>query len=212
MKELSFYEQVGLVIPGSVLLFGLVIVFPQLRETVTTEGITVGALGVFVIAAYALGHAVAAAGNFVEAVVWQFAGGMPSQWVCSARDRLLPPDHLARLEAKAISRLGMTGPLRGMQPELWRATFGLIYRDVLSAGAAQRVETFNGNYGLNRGLGTSCLLLALVAAVWVRDDRLWWVGGLIAAAIIFLIRMCRFGIYFAREVFGRFMLLPDVRA
>lgn len=211
MKELSFYEQVGLVIPGSVLLFGLVILFPQLQQAASAQGITVGALGIFLIAAYALGHGVAAAGNLLEAVVWRCAGGLPSQWVCSPKGRLLSGDQLDRLEAKAVARLGMVAPLRGMAPDQWRATFGLLYRDVLSTAANQRIETFNGNYGLNRGLATACLLLSPIVLIWAPEERLWWSAGLVAAAMIFIARMCRFGIYFAREVYARFILLPDVR-
>jgi hypothetical protein len=60
MNKLSFYEQVGIVIPGSVFLFGLVFYVPALRDVLAKDGISIGGLGIFVIISYAVGHLVAA--------------------------------------------------------------------------------------------------------------------------------------------------------
>jgi hypothetical protein len=78
---MSFYEQVGLVIPGAVLLFGLLFYFPALSALLAKDGISVGQLGIFMLLAYAAGHLIAAAGNLLETILWRPFGGMPTNWV-----------------------------------------------------------------------------------------------------------------------------------
>jgi hypothetical protein len=57
--KMSFYEQLGIVIPGSVLMFGLTLYYPALQLITGKDGLSVGDLGLFVLIAYAAGHLVA---------------------------------------------------------------------------------------------------------------------------------------------------------
>jgi hypothetical protein len=77
VDKMSFYEQVGLVIPGAVLLFGLLFYFPALNALLAKDGISVGQLGIFVLLSYAAGHLIAAGGNLLENILWRFFGGLP---------------------------------------------------------------------------------------------------------------------------------------
>ena len=88
MKNLSFYEQAGIVVPGAVLLFGLFLIQPDLHDILAKDGITIGALGIFILLAYATGHLVAALGNVLEKVLWWPFGGMPSNWVTDPNSTL----------------------------------------------------------------------------------------------------------------------------
>ena len=63
MNKLTFYEQVGIVIPGSVLVFGLLLFFPALQTVLTKDGVSLGDFGIFVLLSYAAGHLIAALGN-----------------------------------------------------------------------------------------------------------------------------------------------------
>ena len=65
MNKLTFYEQVGIVIPGSVFLFGLLLFFPVLQTVFTKDGVSFGELGIFVLVSYAAGHLIAAVGNAI---------------------------------------------------------------------------------------------------------------------------------------------------
>ena len=56
MKKPTFYEQVGIIIPGAVFLFGLLFYFPSLRDLLAKDGITVGQLGIYVLLSYAAGN------------------------------------------------------------------------------------------------------------------------------------------------------------
>jgi hypothetical protein len=98
VNKLSFYEQVGIVIPGAVLLFVAMFYLPELRDILGKDGINLGGLGVFVLIAYATGHVLAAIGNLVEAVYWRTRAGMPTNWVVGIRPRLLSPEQIAALE------------------------------------------------------------------------------------------------------------------
>ena len=65
-------------------------------------------------------------------------------------------------------------------------------------------HTFNGNYGLNRGLAAACVALAMVAATQAQ----WYVViGFLALAIVFAYRAYRFGVHYARELYLQFLVL-----
>lgn len=213
LKELSFYEQAGLLLPGAILLFGLLLLIPELKPLFVDGGITIGGLGLFLLIAYALGHLVAAGGNLMEAVMWLPAGGKPTSWVRNPRrTRLLTPSQHEALVAKVNARLGLRlDAIRGLTKREWEGHFGLLYRDVLKAGDCPRLETFNGNYGLNRGLAAALVTLMVVAAARQPENWLWYVAALAVAFAGYAFRTIRFGLYWAREVYLTFLLLPDKR-
>ena len=207
MSKLTFYEQVGIVIPGSVLLFGLVLYFPALRDTLAKDGISVGELGVFVLLGYAAGHLVAGLGNIGERLLWSISGGMPTQWVVKPTTTLLSPQQLDALAQKIESRLGLAVQrIRGMDRAIWGPISRQMHADVVKNGRAERIEVFNGNYGLSRGLAAACLALALVA-LWKGDYHI--AIGLFIASAMYTYRAYRFGSHYARELYAQFLVLPD---
>jgi len=103
---MTFYEQVGIVIPGSVFLFGLVLYIPALQVLTAKDGYSVGELGIFVLIAYGAGHLIAAVGNVLEKG-WGFAGGMPTDWVLSENQSLLSAQQVEQLRLKIEKRLNI---------------------------------------------------------------------------------------------------------
>jgi hypothetical protein len=88
----------------------------------------------------------------------------------------------------------------------WRPITRQICTDVAKNGRPDRIDTFNGNYGLNRGLASACLVLAVVALAHTG----WWIGaGLCAGAAIYGYRAYRFGVRYARERFLQFLVLYE---
>lgn len=206
MTKLSFYELTGIVIPGSVLLFGLVLLFPELRSIFASDSISVGGLGLFVLVAYAAGHLIAAIGNLVETVFWYFFGGMPSNWITFAGQNLISDQQIEQIAERISQRLDLRiSSIKGMAVGEWKPFFGQIYRDVLTNNPG-RIETFNGNYGLNRGLSAAVLAVA-IASLISRPDRWALAIGLGAISATYLYRMYRFGVHFAREVYHCFLVL-----
>jgi hypothetical protein len=104
---MTFYEQVGIVIPGSVLMVGLLSYFPSLNALVAKDGITLGQFGIFLLLSYGTGHFIAALGNVLETVLWRPFGGMPSDWVTKQQSSLLSPQQIVALETKVTSRFNV---------------------------------------------------------------------------------------------------------
>jgi hypothetical protein len=208
MNKLTFYEQVGIVIPGSMFLFGSMFFMPAVHDFFVKDGVSLGGLGIFVIVSYAAGQLVAGLGNAIESLYWRSKGGMPSNWIAGANPRLLSAAQIARVEALTASRLGVTiSPLSTMNGSQWFPVFRQIYSDVERHGKPGRGDTFNGVYGLNRGLCAAALALAVAAFVFMPSE--WWIGAsLLGVSIAYLYRMQRFGIHYAREIYNQFLLLP----
>jgi hypothetical protein len=101
----TFYEQLGIVIPGSFFLFGLVLLFPTWCGLLVEDGVSIGQLGIFILLSYAAGQLVAAAGNVGESLLWRLAGGMPSDWVIKSKTKLISPQQRELLEEEVRSRL-----------------------------------------------------------------------------------------------------------
>jgi hypothetical protein len=170
MKNVSFYDQLGILTPGAVFLFGLMFHTPELRDLLAKDGVSVGGLGVFVIISYAAGHLLAAVGNLVEMLYWNVRRGLPSDWVIGPTPKLLSTPQLAKLQTHIASHLGLSlPPLAELNRNSWFPVFRQIYSDVERYGQRERADAFNGNYGLNRGLCAAALALCVAT---LRADRL----------------------------------------
>jgi len=164
MQKMSFYEQIGIVIPGSVLVFGLILYYPVMQSLTAKDGFSVGELGLFVLIAYAAGHLVAAIANALEGLFWGILGGMPSDWITRDPPVLLSAPQVENLRSKLSTRLTIAvDKLAGLDRKTWWPITRQIYADVAKNGKPDRIDTFNGNYGLNRGLASACLILAVIA-------------------------------------------------
>jgi hypothetical protein len=206
MKELTFYEQVGILIPGAILVFSLTLLFSGWGKIFGSDGITVGGLGLFLIIAYGAGHAVAAVGNGLERLFWAAFGGMPSEWFVSRRPKLaLSNEQVERVRGRIMERFRYQAPqVQELSRTNWRPIFAQIYRDVLSCNPG-RVEVFNGNYGLNRGLAAAFVADTAIILIVRPTNAIVIAAGTFAFAVLFLYRMHRFGVHFAREVYYCFM-------
>jgi hypothetical protein len=207
-KNFSFYEQTGILIPGATLVFGLLFFFPEFRQLFFSDGVSIGGLGLFLLISYAAGHLAAALGNIMEACLWQVGGGRPSNWVIKEKNRLLAPEQIDNLETLIKQRLRLDiPPVRGMDPKQWFPISRQIYADVMSHGKSAKIDSFNGNYGLNRGLAAALLALVLLSLAFSETD--WRVTlGLLPIAVIYMYRMYRFSVSYASELYAQFLMLP----
>lgn len=73
-------------------------------------------------------------------------------------------------------------------------------------GKPDRVDTFNGNYGLNRGLASACVLLACIAAT----QQSWGSFALLVVlSLVYGYRAYRFGVHYGRELYIQFLTIAD---
>lgn len=208
MKQFDFYEFTGILIPGATVLTGAVVLFPGWGLPALIKDTSVGGLGVFVVLAYVLGHLVQAVGNGVESVWWKLWGGMPTDWLRTKPERLLAPSQINALEKAVKERLGLDDlQIAHSNAGQWYAVTRQIYAEVAGAGRAGRIDVFNGNYGLNRGIGAGLLVVLVIAVIkWPVD---WTIaGGVTVAMALATYRMHRFARHYAREVFVQFLQLP----
>jgi hypothetical protein len=103
---------------------------------------------------------VAAFGNAVEWLMWKMMGGMPSEWIILPDQKMLAPAQIALLEEKMRVLVGIAvEKISGMEMSAWRPIRRQIYVKVMRDGETTRIDTFNANYGLTRGL--ACAMFAL---------------------------------------------------
>jgi hypothetical protein len=202
-RDFGFYEYAGIIIPGVVALLGFLWLVPEGRAYLSGQGVSLGELGVLVIAAYAAGQLVQGVGNWIEWLWWKVWGGLPSRRVLGGQ-LVSAEQHKRILEA-----LQKDGTLKGevsalARPE-WLAIVREVYSVVRAAGKAERVDTFLGNYGLLRGLAAAFLVLVIAAAALGKGA--YPVGALIVLLLVALQRMDRFGRHYALELFIQYLLV-----
>jgi len=210
MKSFDFYEFTGIITPGCIILAGLIFLYPELQIIGDLKNVTIGGLGIFVILAYAAGHLTQAIGNAIEWLWWKALGGMPTYWICNKKGSLLSELQIKSLEEGLPSKLGLksTIALDKITNKEWFAITRQIYAAVSAHSRSGRIDTFNGNYGLNRGIASALLIISILSII--QNQCLWKISLIIfAGACIALYRMHRFAKHYARELFVQFLQLPN---
>lgn len=214
MKKFDFYEFTGILVPGVILLYALSLRFPEVTPFMSSQQLSVGDLGLFIVLSYVTGHLVQSVGNFVEWVFWKPFGGMPTNWVIAGRTPgYLNPQQVEALPSKVEQILGWKPgkALSEMTQKEWNPLVSSIYASVQAAGRSGRVDVFNGNYGMLRGVGSSLLVAAALCVIG--KGEVYWgaVVAVVALAAVALVRMFRFGRHYARELFIQFLQLEPRR-
>jgi len=210
MRQFDFYEFAGVLAPGAVFLTGLAVLFRATAETLVGADFGAGDLGLFTILAYVAGQLIQAAGNALEWAWWKVWGGWPTEWPKSAKGHLLSAPQTEQLRVRLRSLLEMPAegdPFVIPAPD-WMAVTRQVDAAVQAAGRSGRVEKFNANYGLNRGIAASLAVITLVALL-MHGLCAWRLLLLPAVATgVAMYRMHRCGRHYARELFVQFLELP----
>jgi hypothetical protein len=208
MDKFDLYEFIGVVAPGSVLLFGGILLFPAVQAIFGVEGIDLGGLGIFLLLSFVAGHLLQAVGNLLEILLWRTFGGMPTDWVLQPGQHLLEQTQLERLRRRCSREFEVE--LERVDPRRWATLVREVYAIVKKGGATDRIDAFNRTYGFMRGVGSAFLVLALAIVVQDPQDWRWSLASAIAASLAFL-RMVRVGKRYGRELFVEFIrVAPDV--
>lgn len=201
-KEFSFYEFVGLLVPGVTLLFCSGLIVQQVYQKTIIDFTTVGESIVFLIMAYGIGHIIQAIGNVFEAIMWLVFGGMPTQWLtkkaCLSQD-LFDEDQSGEIKEKIFNQFGEK-PLKDYGRDVYN---WLSLKEKITE---KRIDVFNANYSLFRGLTVTFYALAVI--VWI---HLGWRLMLVPFTLGFLsnFRMFRFAKLYAVEVFRTYLNYED---
>jgi hypothetical protein len=211
MKPFNIYDILGVLAPGAVLTIGVVTLFPQFSSFLTNENFTFGDFGLIVLVSYLTGNLVAAVGDLLEKPYWHIFGGRHSERVQKNDGTVISAREFAALENKlrAVGMLGQSETTGTLSKEDWFALTRRIYSYIDSRRAAQRVEIFNAEFGMNRGIATGFLALCMILAVkWGLNS--WKIDLILAVcAALALYRMHRFSRYYAQALFRNFLTSPE---
>ncbi len=218
MKNFDFYEFNGLLLPGILALFGVSLLSTGFLSVVGGSSLTVGDLGLFVVLAYIVGHLVQAMSTVLEPFLWNRGGGMPTARIQKEKPRWLTPEQYAQLDSHLKKKLNLSpnGNLQDVASNEWFGITRQVYAAVAAQGRAARVDTFNGTYGLLRGLLTVLLSLIILTSTVaykvplgnVQDQYLVALLALVFCTYLIFNRMKRFGGDYAQELFVQFLQLP----
>lgn len=210
MKTFDFYEFAGVLAPGALTLYGLTLVYPGWQPLIEGKQFTVGDLGLFVVLAYVVGHLIQALGNLIEQLFWALQGGMPTDWLRTNRHQLLAPTQVALLLKVVPTKLGIELPsdLRCIDARAWSSITGQMYTAVKHREGTARIDIFNANYGMFRGIASALLVVAIAQLAGRHFQYPGVLILLITGIVLALARMRRFGRHYARELFLQFLQLP----
>jgi hypothetical protein len=135
--------------------------------------------------------------DFWSAKPW---GGMPSKRVLAGH--YLTPERRKRLIEALKKDPRVSRNLETADKAEYSGIVREVYALVSGAGKAARVDTFNGNYGLLRGLAAA--FLALVVIALVLGKGIYVVGALVILLALAIQRM-----HYATELFTQYLLLSN---
>src|SRR5438876_12294893 len=107
---------------------------------------------------------------------------MPTDWVRTRTRPLLAKEQIQALQAKLSTELNVktTIDTAHLSSGAWYSITRQIYAAVAAQSRNSRVDIFNGNYGLNRGIA-SALLIGLILLLFVHGLIYWKVVILVFA-------------------------------
>lgn len=211
MRQLDLYEFAAIVVPGTILLTALYVVYPAAKELLGQDGLSIGEAGLGIVLAYGVGHILQALGNMLEALWWKALGGMPTDWAGENRRNIINADQFEALKV-ALARAfpDRAAPLgTAAKPQGWKRMVREVYAKVAAAGRAGRVDIFNANYGLCRGLATA-MLVALALSIIKTGLCHWELKSFLLVGVgLSWFRMHRFARHYARELIVQFIDLQS---
>lgn len=199
-KEFSFYEFVGILVPSTMFLFFTNSILKFAFNISVFDFEKVGDSTIFLIVAYGLGHILHSIGNILESIFWKIFKGNPTNWLTQS-PRFVSPlfdeEETVKIKEKVWNKFG----------KIENKDYGrLVYTWLFNNGKTARIDIFNGNYSLLRGLTVSFILLSVLSVLYTN-----WLIALvwIIFAIISLARMFRFAKYYSREIYRTFLTYEE---
>lgn len=195
------FDFVSLIVPGSLIIVAVTIAFPNPLIGGLDE-VTLGKVGIALVAAFIVGHFVQALGDVIEFLYWAPFGGRPTTWVAKEKQGLLVDAQLSRLSTLIKDEL----KFKTLQSLEKPSAISEINAKVRSSGSADRIEKFSQSYVLLRGLTVAFLLVSVLSIVHKNANPAVAIG-MIGAAMISVFRMHRFAEHYAREVYTEYLAI-----
>ena len=164
MKDLSLYDILGVLAPGTVLTVGVVVLFPGTTAIINNKDFSVGDFGLIVLVSYVMGNLVAALGNVLEHLYWRLRGGWPTERARHSKHQILQSRSRREALQARLRQRGFIEPaeeIANLGDKDWRQLARRLYTFIEQRGPTRRIDLFNAQYGMNRGIAVG--FLALIA-------------------------------------------------
>jgi hypothetical protein len=198
-REFSFYEFVGILVPSATLLYALQLIMEHIYHKQFFDLSKLGETFIFILICYGVGHIIQAVGNYFENIIWLIYGGMPTKWLT---------------QKNRFNKYLFENSLNKKIADMARKQFGdniedygrLTYNLLFQKEKTGRIDIFNGNYSLFRGLAVSFLIITGFCLYYLTTplSLLPIIPFILATS-----RMIRFGKYFATETFRTYYNLSN---
>jgi len=195
-KDFSFYEFVGIIVPSVTFLFFFELLHEITSGKALVNFLTVGGTAVFIIIAYGIGQIIQVFGGMYEVVIWKIIRGMPTAWLTKKPRfglKLFDEPYEAGVRDKLYQRFGKAdGKDYGKD----------AYNVLATKQQTARIDVFNANYSLFRGLAVVFLFLSVYSG-----QQIGWEYSTLPILLFFIasLRMVRFGRHYAEEVYRTFL-------
>lgn len=213
MRKFELYEFLGFISPGILFLVSLGYIWPTKINELFSKDVTVGGVAIGIVFAYAAGQLLQAIGNLLENILWKCFGGKPTDWLRTNKHPLIDIKQLPKVE-ECVKKMLSDDDFKlneSIDEKGWYSITRQIYALVAAAGQAKRIDTFNANYGLCRGLAASLLVLFFVNLICnFKGGQIHVILSVLCGLAIY--RFYLFGIIYARELFVQFLQSNDSKA
>jgi hypothetical protein len=214
------YECLEVLVPGA-FFTGCLMAIYQHPAVASVNEWTIGAVVIFALISYAVGHLVQTLSNTIEKYWWRAVGGMPLDWVRSGKKQLLPDNKVTELErhVRVKLHLGPDFKIAEQDGGGWYFLVRQIHGMVVDGRPSQRASYLDTCMAINRGLACAVFALAILyllndpfvdpSKIDIEDFSRFYIGAVVfMVGMLTLFRMQRFGVQYALELFAQFILLP----
>ncbi len=202
MRNFDYYEFAGIFVPGAVALFGLSLVIQEVNTLLLSNQNQFSAISIMLVISYACGYLVQAVGNILEKMWWKFRKGWPTDWIMIESNNTYSEHWRESIYSHFMSE----GKNPFVNKRTWIGFTREIYAEIKAASLHDRVDFFNGSYGLTRGIASS-LILILIVVVVLKGVIINVCLSLVVAIVLSIYSMDKYARTYARELFAQYVYL-----
>ncbi len=199
------YEYVGVIIPGALPTLAASLLIPEFASVISSEGVELGTLGIFLIVSFVVGHVVQLIGNWIETIEDMLGLGKDAL-VLNEKRRPMDVDRWQRF----LSVLRSEGIVDRDELNFssWQGTRKEVYAALQADKRTQRIDAFNRTYGMCRGMVAGTIMtVGLVLILGGTEHLSLALMIFVLLTVPLYVRMRRFSRHYFTEIVSQFLAL-----
>jgi hypothetical protein len=201
------YEYVGVIIPGALPTLAASLLIPEVASVISSEGVELGTLGIFLIMSFVVGHVVQLIGNWIETTEDMLGLGKDALVLNETRR----PMDAGRWQ-RFLSVLRSEGIIdrEELNSSLWQGTRKEVYAALQAEKRTQRIDAFNRTYGMCRGMVAGTILtVGLVLILGGTEHQSLALLIFVILTVPLYVRMRRFSRHYFTEIVSQYLALKS---